>query len=518
MSINLTDEIEVKTKKGKLGAAKQIFLEGDTQTVENEIQDINSRHNILNTKHESLSRIVQGIAATGGASTATNVTYNNDSSGLNAENAQDAIDELQGSKIDKTSITQVSGNSETAVMSQKAVSEAIKNNAEAIKFSNFGSYPTVLSDNNDWLVLSDENVEVGKVYNFYISQFNGGHKPFINIVEYVSKGDTISFDKALSTNISQIKYFIVIDPNTYVIKEKIEITRGFNSFTVQNSGLLIGSVDIAGGDIHINKNYNSSRNTNLYLLNAIKNNAEAIKNNAEAIKTITGARISLSVFNKIIFIGDSTSEGVCIITDFASKTLKQYSHPSILSRMFGFTAVNIAKGGITTKEFNDSRFNLFESNKENADACFIELGWNDVNWSTSIEELDEDFNTNVLQYGDNYELYKTENSKIANYCQLLKKVLAAKPNIVVFLVISFGLGYFNPRRPTTIYGIKKVAEWASNDVVLLDMSNSELRPDSGDGVHFSPVGYAKKASYLSTAINNLSEAEQLKISKRLLKL
>ena len=78
MSINLTDEIEVKTKKGKLGAAKQIFLEGDTQTVEKEIQDINSRHNSLNTKHESLSRTVQGIAVTGGASTATNVTYDND--------------------------------------------------------------------------------------------------------------------------------------------------------------------------------------------------------------------------------------------------------------------------------------------------------------------------------------------------------------------------------------------------------------------------------------------------------
>ena len=94
MSINLTDEIEVKTKKGKLGAAKQIFLEGDMQTVENEIQDINSRHNTLNTKYESLSRTVQGIAVTGGANTATNVTYNNDNSRLNAENAQDAIDEV----------------------------------------------------------------------------------------------------------------------------------------------------------------------------------------------------------------------------------------------------------------------------------------------------------------------------------------------------------------------------------------------------------------------------------------
>ena len=94
MSINLTDEIEVKTKKGKLCAAKQIFLKGDTKNVENEIQDINSRHNTLNTKHESLSRTVQGIAATSGASTANNVTYNNNNSGLNAENVQDAIDEL----------------------------------------------------------------------------------------------------------------------------------------------------------------------------------------------------------------------------------------------------------------------------------------------------------------------------------------------------------------------------------------------------------------------------------------
>ena len=155
MSINLTDEIEVKTKKGKLGAAKQIFLEGDTQTVEKEIQDINSRHSDLNTKYESLSRTVQGIAATGGASTATNVTYNNDASGLNAENVQDAIDELKSSKtitiaqelgeaedkvmsqkaikteldkkIDKANIAHETGEAEDRVMSQKAVSDKISN-------------------------------------------------------------------------------------------------------------------------------------------------------------------------------------------------------------------------------------------------------------------------------------------------------------------------------------------------------------------------------------------------------
>lgn len=94
MSIYLTDEIEVKTKKGKMGGAKQIFLEGDTQTVEKEIKDINSRHDTLNTKHESLSKTVQGISATGKANTATEVTYNNTNSGITAENIQDAVDKL----------------------------------------------------------------------------------------------------------------------------------------------------------------------------------------------------------------------------------------------------------------------------------------------------------------------------------------------------------------------------------------------------------------------------------------
>ena len=106
MSIYLTDEIEVKTKKGKMGGAKQIFLEGDTQTVEKEIQDINSRHDTLNTKHESLSKTVQGISATGKANTATEVTYNNTNSGIVAENIQDAVDKLAKEKADSSNVTE----------------------------------------------------------------------------------------------------------------------------------------------------------------------------------------------------------------------------------------------------------------------------------------------------------------------------------------------------------------------------------------------------------------------------
>lgn len=80
----------------------------------------------LTAKHDSLSKTVQGIAVTGGASTATNVTYNNNTSGLNAENAQDAINELANKKFDKENIAQEIGDSTKKVVSQKVIYDNIK--------------------------------------------------------------------------------------------------------------------------------------------------------------------------------------------------------------------------------------------------------------------------------------------------------------------------------------------------------------------------------------------------------
>lgn len=169
MSINLTDDIEVKTKKGKLGAAKQIFLEGDMQTVENEIKNINSRHSTLsstvtkhttqindnkeqitanksaqdaknasldenmaklNTRDDQITETLKNISATGGASVASAVTYDNTTSQLTSANIQGAVDELQGAKIDKTSILQESGEAEDKVMSQKTVSAKLSDISE----------------------------------------------------------------------------------------------------------------------------------------------------------------------------------------------------------------------------------------------------------------------------------------------------------------------------------------------------------------------------------------------------
>lgn len=109
-------------------------LKKSDANLQDQITSNNSDINNLTAKHESLSKTVQGIAATGRASTATNLTYNN-TSGLNAENAQDAIDELQGSKIDKTSILQEFGDSKDKVMSQKAVTDKLSDLASFIKMS-----------------------------------------------------------------------------------------------------------------------------------------------------------------------------------------------------------------------------------------------------------------------------------------------------------------------------------------------------------------------------------------------
>ena len=195
MSIYLTDEIEVKTKKGKMGGAKQIFLEGDTQTVEKEIKDINSRHDTLNTKHESLSKTVQGISATGKANTATEVTYNNTNSGIVAENIQDAVDKLAANKANSADVTsliqteqsrvngelakkfnlaniaQETGESENKVMSQKIVSAKLgdlsRRNLNFLVFKNPKNITDVTDGFMDNTVIQNEKVTTNEGFTTF---------------------------------------------------------------------------------------------------------------------------------------------------------------------------------------------------------------------------------------------------------------------------------------------------------------------------------------------------------------
>lgn len=158
MSINLTDELEVKTKKGKLAAAKQIFLEGDKETVQQ-----------IGEKTHQLENAVKDITATGGASTANAVSYSNEISGMTAVTAQGAIDELAAKN--KSQDATIAAKAETADV-QSSVSELKAKNtsqdAEIEKKANSADVNTELDKK-----FNKENIaqELGESKDKVVSQF-----------------------------------------------------------------------------------------------------------------------------------------------------------------------------------------------------------------------------------------------------------------------------------------------------------------------------------------------------------
>ena len=150
MSINITDELHAATTKGKIASAKEVFLTGDTENLQQ-----------IGEKTHQLEDSIKNIAATGGASTAAAVTFDNAASGMTAVNAQAAIEELSNKnklldtelskkanttdiisqmqteqtrvnaelnkKFAKTDIVQELGESEEKVVSQKCIKDHIEN-------------------------------------------------------------------------------------------------------------------------------------------------------------------------------------------------------------------------------------------------------------------------------------------------------------------------------------------------------------------------------------------------------
>lgn len=94
MSINLTDELNAKTKKGKLGAARQMYLDGDTKNLQQAYEETSTHFDTLDTRSSQMEKAIQDISATGGASTANAVSYDNTISELKAVNIQGAVDEV----------------------------------------------------------------------------------------------------------------------------------------------------------------------------------------------------------------------------------------------------------------------------------------------------------------------------------------------------------------------------------------------------------------------------------------
>lgn len=76
---------------------------------------------LLQTRSTQMEEAIKGISASGGASQATAVTYENTESGLDSITAQGAIDELANKKFNKENISQEFGDSKDKVVSQFAL-------------------------------------------------------------------------------------------------------------------------------------------------------------------------------------------------------------------------------------------------------------------------------------------------------------------------------------------------------------------------------------------------------------
>jgi hypothetical protein len=132
-NINLTAPIHSATKLGKAVAAREVFMDGDKETVQQ-----------IGEKTHQLEDAIKDITISGGASTANAVSYNNETSGMTAVTAQGAIDELAAKnqeqdaaigtkaeksevateldkKFNKENIAQEFGDSEDKVVSQSAL-------------------------------------------------------------------------------------------------------------------------------------------------------------------------------------------------------------------------------------------------------------------------------------------------------------------------------------------------------------------------------------------------------------
>lgn len=108
---------KIKSYTNSVSDALQGQIDDKQQQINANDEDIS----LLQTRSTQMEEAIKGISASGGASQATAVTYENTESGLNSITAQGAIDELANKKLNKENISQEFGDSKDKVVSQFAL-------------------------------------------------------------------------------------------------------------------------------------------------------------------------------------------------------------------------------------------------------------------------------------------------------------------------------------------------------------------------------------------------------------
>ena len=138
-NINLAAPIHAATKQGKAVAAREVFMDGDKETLQQ-----------IGDKTHQLEDAIKDITATGGASTATAVSYNNETSGVTAITAQGAIDELAAKN--KVQDVEIAKKANTADVTSQIKTEQTRVNAELDKKFNKENIAQEFGDSEDKVV------------------------------------------------------------------------------------------------------------------------------------------------------------------------------------------------------------------------------------------------------------------------------------------------------------------------------------------------------------------------------
>ena len=118
---DLSQMIQDVDKSVKQLKEKDTDLQSQINDKQQQITANDGDISLLQTRSTQMEEAIKGISASGGASQASAVTYENTESGLDSITAQGAIDELASKKFDKENIAQEFGDSKDKVVSQFAL-------------------------------------------------------------------------------------------------------------------------------------------------------------------------------------------------------------------------------------------------------------------------------------------------------------------------------------------------------------------------------------------------------------
>lgn len=118
---DLSQMIQDVDKSVKQLKEKDTDLQSQIDDKQQQITSNDEDISLLQTRSTQMEKAIKSISASGGASQASAVTYENTESGLESVTAQGAIDELANNKFDKENIAQEFGESKDKVVSQFAL-------------------------------------------------------------------------------------------------------------------------------------------------------------------------------------------------------------------------------------------------------------------------------------------------------------------------------------------------------------------------------------------------------------